>query len=134
MEACVSACLSSIFHIASATASAKHSTTLFTSDANSSKVSLSSNLLVRRQHTEHDHKQSSLWFHLKRQDILSHSLGGSYPDPPCAVLLGTALSLPLSGGMSLILGDSCSPVFDPPLVGGGVVVVLRSATLLVSSS
>ena len=35
---------------------------------------------------------------------------------------------------SLILGDSCAPVFDPPPVGGGVVVASQSVTLLVSSS
>ena len=141
MEACVSACLPSIFLIASATVSAKRSTTLFTSDANSSQVSLLSNLLVRWQCTEHDRKQSSLSFHLERQDVLSRSLGGSCPDPPCAVLSGTALPLPLSGGMtlyssstSLVLGDSCAPVFDPPPVGGGVVVASQSAMLLVLSS
>ena len=68
-------------------------------------------------------------FHLERRDVLSHSLGGSCPDPPCTVLLGTALPLPLSGGMTLyssltllVLGDSCAPVFDPPPMGGGVVV------------
>ena len=36
--------------------------------------------------------------------------------------------------MSLVLGDSCAPVFDPPPTGGGVVVASRSAMLLVSSS
>ena len=84
----------------------------FTSDVNSSQVSSSSDLLVGWQHTECDHERSSLSFRLERQDILSHSLGGSCPDPPCAVLSGTALPLPLSGGMtlyssstSLILGD-----------------------------
>ena len=86
MEACISACLSSIFLIASATVSAKHSTTLFTSDANSSQVSSLSDLLARRRHNEHDHKQSSLLFCFKRRDVLSHSLGGSCPDPPCTVL------------------------------------------------
>ena len=94
-----------------------------------------------RQHVKRDHKQSSLSFHLERRDILSRSLGGSCPDPPCAVWSGTALPLPLSGGttlysssISLVLGDSCAPVCDPPPVGGGVVVVSRSVTLLVSSS
>ena len=72
MEACVSACLSSMFLIALAELSA----TLFTSDASSSQVSSSSDLLVGQRHIEHDHEQSSLSFHLKRQDILSHSLGG----------------------------------------------------------
>ena len=141
MEACVSACLSSIFLIASATASAKLSATLFTLDANPSQVSLLSNLLVGQQRTECDHERSSLSFRLERWDILSRSLGGSCPDPPCAVLSGTALPLPLSGGttlysslMSLVLGDSCAPVFDPPPTGGGVVVASQSATLLVSSS
>ena len=136
-EACISACLSPRFLIALA----KLSATLFTSDASSSQVSLSSNLLVRRQRIECDREWSSLSFCLKRRDVLSHSLGGSCPDPPYAVLLGTAFPLPLSGGttsysssMSLVLGDSCFPVFDPPPTGGGVVVVLWSATLLVSSS
>ena len=141
MEACVSACLSSIFLIASATVLAKRSATLFTLDANSSQVYSSSNLLVGQRCTERDCERSSLSFHLKRQNVLSHSLGGSCPDPPCAVLLGTALPLPLSGGTtsyssltSLILGDSCAPVFDPPPAGGGVVVVSQSAMLLVSNS
>ena len=141
MEACVSACLSSILLIASETPSAELSATLFTSDANSSQVSSSSDLLVRQQHIECDRKRSSLSFCLERQDVLSCSLGGSCPDPPCTVLLGTALPLPLSGGTtsyssltSLVLGDSCAPVSDPPPTGGGVVVASRSATLLVSSS
>ena len=119
MEACVSACLSSIFLIALATALAKLSATLFTSDANPSQVSSLSNLLIGRQRTEHDRKRSSLSFRLKRQDVLSHFLGGSCPDPPWAVLSGTALPLPLSGGMMLY---SCAPVFDLPPTGGGVVV------------
>ena len=112
-EACVLACLSSMFLIASAELSA----TLFTSDASSSQVSSSSDLLVGQWRIECDHEQSSLLFHLERRDILSHSLGGSCPDPPCAVLLGAALPLPLSGGMTsyssstlLILGDSYAPV------------------------
>ena len=141
MEACISALPSSIFLIASATVSAKRSATLFTLDAYSSQVSSSSNLLVRQQCTECDHKRSPLSFHLKRQDVLSHSLEGSCPDPPCTVLLGTALPFPLSGSttsysisMSLVLGDSCAPVFDSPPVGGGVVIASRSAMLLVSSS
>ena len=127
MEACVSACLSSMFLIDSA----KLSTTLLTLDANSSQVSLSSNLLVRQQHIEGDCEWSSLSFRLKRWDVLSHSLGGSCLDPPWTVLLGTALPLPLSGGMvsyssstSLVLGDSCALVFDPPPAGVGVVVAL----------
>ena len=121
MEACISACLSSIFLIALTTVSAENSATLFTSDANSSQVSSSSDLLVGRRCTEHDHEQSLLLFRLKRRNILSRSLGGSCPDPPCAVLSGTAFPLPLSGGTmlyssstSLVLGDSCAPVFDPP--------------------
>ena len=140
-EACVSACLSSMFLIALATASAELSTTFFTSGASSSQVSLSSNLLVGQQRIEHDCKQSSLSFHLERRDVLSHSLGGSCPYPPCTVLSGTALPLPLSGGMtsysssmSLVLGDSYAPVFNPPPMGGGFVVVSQSVTLLVSSS
>ena len=141
MEACISACLSSILLIALATPSAELSTTLFTLDANSSQVSSSSDLLVRRRCVECDRERSSLSFHLERRDVLSRSLGGSCPDPPCAVLSGIALPLPLSGGMmsysslmSLILGYSCAPVCDPPPAGGGVVVASRSATLLVSSS
>ena len=141
MEACISAHPSSIFLIASAIVSAKHFTTLLTLDANSSQVSSSSNLLVGRQRTEHDCEQSSLSFHLKRQYVLSHSLGGPCPDPPCAVLLGTAFPLPLSGSTtsysistSLVLGDSCAPVSDLPPAGGGVVVASQSAMLLVLSS
>ena len=137
MEACISACLSSMFLIDLA----EISTTLFTSDASSSQVSSSSDLLVRWRCIERDCERSSLLFHLKRRDILSCSLIGSCPDPPCTMLSGTALPLPLSGGMMsyssstlLILGDSCAPVFDPPPAGGGVVVALRSATLLVLSS
>ena len=141
MEACISACPSSALLIASAISSSEHFATLSTSDVNSSQVSSSSNLVVGWQHTECDHKQSSLSFRLKRQDILSHSLGGSCPDPPCAVLSGTAFPLPLSSGMmsysslmSLILGDSCAPAFDPPPAGGGIVIALQSAMLLVLSS
>ena len=141
MEACVSVHPSSIFHIASATVLAKCFATLFTLDVNSSQISSLSDLLVRWRRTEHDCKRSSLLFHLERRDILSCSLGRSCPDPPCAVLLGTALPLPLSGGTtsysistSLVLGDSCDPVFDPPPMGGGVVVASQSVMLLVSSS
>ena len=129
-EACVFLC-----------ASAKDSANFFTSDARPSQVSSSSDLLVGQRRVECDHEQSSLSFRLERQDVLSRSLGGSCPDPPCAVLLGTALPLPLSGGTtsyssstSLVLGDSCAPVCDPPPVGSGVVVASQSATLLVSSS
>ena len=136
-EACVSACLSSMFLIALA----KLSTTLFISDASSFQVSLSFDLLVRHWCIERDRERSSLTFRLERQDVLSHSLGGSCPDPPCAMLLGTALPLPLPGGTTsyssltlLVLGDSCASVFDPPPVGGGVVVASWSATLLVLSS
>ena len=46
MEACVSARPSSTFLIASAIVSAERFATLFTSDVNSSQVSLSSNLVV----------------------------------------------------------------------------------------
>ena len=127
--------------IALAAVSAKRSTTFFTLDANSSQVSSLSDLLVSWWHTERDHEWSSVSFHLEKRDVLSRSLGGSCPDPPCAVLSGTAFPLPLSGSMmsysslmSLILGDSCAPVFDPPPAGGGVVVESRSATLLVLSS
>ena len=66
MEACLSAHPSSIFLIASAIVSAECFATLFTSDANSSQVSSSSDLLVGWQRTEHDHEQSSLSFHLER--------------------------------------------------------------------
>ena len=59
------------------------------------------------------------------------SLGGSWPDPPSAVSSGTAFPLPLSGSMtsyshltSLMLGDSCAPVSDPPPLGGGFVMAL----------
>ena len=85
-------------------ASAELSATLFTSDASSSQVSSSSDLLVGWRRIECDHEQSSLLFRLKRRDILSRSLGGSCPDPPCAVLLGTALPLPLSGGTTSYWG------------------------------
>ena len=141
MEACVSAHPSSALFIASAIISSKHFATLFTLDVNSSQVSSSSDLVVGWQCTECDHKQSSLSFHLKRLNILSHSLGGSCPDPPCAVLSGTALPLPLSGSTTsyssltlLILGDSTAPAFDPLPAGGGVVIALWSAMLLVLSS
>ena len=36
--------------------------------------------------------------------------------------------------MSLVLGDSCAPAFNPPPAGGGVVVALQSVMLLVLSS
>ena len=131
MEACISACPSSALLIASAVISSEHFTTLFTSDVNSSQVSSLSDLIVGWQHTECDHERSSLSVHLEKQYVLSHSLGGSCPDPPCTVLSGTALPLPLSGGMtsysistSLVLGDSCAPAFDPPPTGGGVVIAL----------
>ena len=83
-------------------------------DRNSSKISLSSDLVVRWQPTECDCKQSSLLFHLSRRYSHSHSLGGSWPDPPWAVLSGTAFPLPSSGSMtlssnsmSLVLGFLC---------------------------
>ena len=81
MEACISTCPSSALLIASAVISSEHFTTLFTSDVNSFQISLSSDLAVRWRCTECDRKQSSLLFHLERQDVLSHSLGGSCPDP-----------------------------------------------------
>ena len=56
MEACISACPSSIFLIALATVLAEHSTTLFTLDANSSQVSSLSDLLVGWQRVERDHE------------------------------------------------------------------------------
>ena len=62
----------------------------FTSDARPSQVSSSSDLLVGWRRIERDCEQSSLSFHLEGQDVLSCSLGGSCPDPPCAVLSGTA--------------------------------------------
>ena len=96
---------------------------------------------VGQQCTECDHEQSSFSFCLERQDVLSHSLGGSCPDRPWAVLSGTALPLPLSGSTtlyssltSLVLGDSRAPASDPPPIGGGFVMASQSATLLVSSS
>ena len=54
MDACVSACISSILLIASTTPLAELSATLFTSDANPSQVSSLSNLLVGWQRIEHD--------------------------------------------------------------------------------
>ena len=141
MEACVSMWPSSALLITSAIISSEHFATSFISDIIPSKISSSSNLVVRQWYAECDCKQSSLSFHLERWDILSHSLGGSCPDPPWAVLSGTALPLPLSGGMMLysssmllILGDSCAPASDPPPIGGGFVVASWSAMLLVSSS
>ena len=97
MEACISMHPSSALLIASAVILSECFATLFISDVISSQTSSSSDLVVGQQRTECDCKQSSLSFHLKRQDVLSHSLGGSCPDPPCAVLSGTALPLPLSG-------------------------------------
>ena len=121
--------------------SSKHFAISFISDIIPSKISLSSDLVIGQQHPECDREQSSLSFCLKRRDILSHSLGGSCPDPPWAVLSGTALPLPLSGGttlysslMSLVLGDSCAPASDPPPIGGGFVVASQFAMPLVSSS
>ena len=141
MEACVSMWPSSALLITSAIISSKHFATLFISDVIPSQISSLSNLVVGRQCTECDHEWSSLLFHLKRWDVLSHSLGGSCPDPPSTMLSGTALPLPLSGSMTLyssltllVLGDSCAPASDPPPVGGGVVIASQSATLLVSSS
>ena len=141
MEFRVSMQLSSTLLIASAVISSKHFATLFTSDVNSSQISSLSNLVVRWWHAECDCEWSSLSFHLERQDILSCSLGGSCPDPPCTVLSATAFPLPLSGSTifyssltSLILGDSCAPASDPPPAGGGVVIALQSVMVLVSSS
>ena len=78
---------------------------------------------------------------LKRWDVLSQSLGGSWPDPPWAMLSGTAFPLPLSGitmlyshSTSLMLGDSCAPASDPPPVGGGFVMMSWSPMPLVPSS
>ena len=63
------------------------------------------------------------------------------PDPPWAMLSGTAFPLPLSGGMMLysnltllVLGDSCAPASNPLPVGGGFVMVSQSMTPLVLSS
>ena len=94
MEACVSMHPSSALLIALAIILSKRFATLFISDVISSQTSLSSNLVVGQQCTECDHEQSSLLFHLKRRDILSCSLGRPCPDPPCAVLSGTALPWP----------------------------------------
>ena len=126
MEFHISVSLSSALLIISVIILSERFTTSFISDIIPSKISLSSDLDVGQWCAECDHEWSSLSFCLKRWDIFSHSLGGSCPDPPWAVLSGTALPLPLSGGMtlysslmSLILGDSCAPASDPPLVGGG---------------
>ena len=97
MEACISIRPSSALLIASAVILSKHFATLFILDVNSSQTSSSSDLVVGWRCTECDRERSSLSFHLKRQNVLSHSLGGSCPDAPCTVLSGTALPLPLSG-------------------------------------
>ena len=111
------------------------------SDKNPSKISLFSDLVVRQQCTECDHKWSTLSFHLWRQYAVSRCLGGSCADPPQAVSSGTAFPLPLSGGKMLSsnstllgLGDSCAPASNPPLTGGGLLVVLQSLMPLFSSS
>ena len=68
-------------------------------------------------------------------------MGGSCPDPPWAVLSGTALSLPLSGvkmlssnSMLHVLGDSCAPASYPLPSGGGLCVTSQSSTPLLSRS
>ena len=82
-------------------ASAELSATLFTSDASSSQVSLSSDLLVGWQHIECDREQSSLLFRLERRDILPHSLGGSCPDPPVGLYRNVRINdLNLSVGIT----------------------------------
>ena len=65
---------------------AEVSATFFTLDARPSQVSSSSDFLVGWRRVERDRERSSLSFCLERWDVLSHSLGGSCPDPPCAVL------------------------------------------------
>ena len=136
MEFHVSMWLSSTLLIILVITSSKHFTTLSIPDSIPSRISSSSNLVVRWWRAECDRERSSLSFHLERQDVLSCSLGESCPNPPWAVL-----SLPLSGGTmlyssstSLVLGDSCAPASDPPPMGGGFVVALQSATPLVLSS
>ena len=71
----------------------------------------------------------------------SQFLGGSWPDPPWAVLSDTAFPLQLSGSMMsysnstlLVLGDSYTPASNPPPVGGGFVMASRSTMPLFSSS
>ena len=101
---------SSTLLLASAAASFKSLSNSSILDRNPSKISLPSDLVVRQQHTECDHEQSTLSFHLSRWYFISQSLGGSWPDPPQAVSDDTAFPLPLSGGktsssnsMSLVL-------------------------------
>ena len=141
MEFHISTQLSSTLLIISVVTSSEHFATSSILDSIPSRISLSSDLVVGQRCAECDCERSSLSFHLKRRDILSHSLGGSYPDPPWAVLSGTSLPLPLSGGTTLyshptllVLGDSCAPASDPPPIGGGFVVVSQSAMPLVLSS
>ena len=141
MEVCISMLPSSALLITSAIALSECSTISSILDSISSRISLSSDLVVGQWHTECDCKQSSLSFCLLRRYALFWSLGESWPDPPSAVSSGTAFPLPLSGSMtlyscltSLMLGDSCAPASDPPPTGGEVVVVLQSVILLVSSS
>ena len=62
MEACVSMHPSSALLIASAVISSEHFATLFTSDVNSSQISLSSDLVVGWRHAECDHEQSRFCF------------------------------------------------------------------------
>ena len=140
MEFCMSMRLSSALLITSVVTSSECSTILSILDSIPSRISSSSNLVVRWQCIECDREQSSLSFHLKRRDVPSRSLGGSWPDPPWTVLSGTAFPLPLSGGMmlysrltSLVLGDSYAPASDPPPIGGGFIVASQSAMPLVSS-
>ena len=141
MEFCMLMQISSALLITSAIASSKFSTISSILDSIPSRISSLSDLVVRQQCIECDHKWSSLSFHLERQDVLSWSPGRSWPNPPWVVLSGTAFPLPLSGGMmlyshsiSLVLGDSCAPASDPPPVGGGFVMASQLAMPLVSSS
>ena len=141
MEFHVSMWLSSALLIILVVTSSECSAILSILDSLPSRISLSSNLVVGQWHIECDREWSSLSFCLKRWDVLSQSLGGSWPDPPWAVLSGTALPLPLSGSTTsyshstlLVLGDSYAPASDPPPMGGGFVVALQSATPLVLSS
>ena len=91
MEFRVSMQPSSALLITSAIISSEHFAISFILDVIPSKISSSSNLVVGQQCAECDHKWSSLLFCLGRWDVLSHFLGGSCPDPPWAVLSGTAL-------------------------------------------